>query len=49
MPRFCQVANSWNPYWGEQGFFRIQRGDNEGGIEDSVIGSSADATWKKKH
>ena len=24
-----QVANSWNPYWGEKGFFRIRRGGSK--------------------
>jgi len=48
--KYWKVANSWNPYWGEKGFFRIKRGDSSanGGIENSVIGSSADATWGKK-
>mmetsp|Transcript_9660 Transcript_9660/g.10819 ORF Transcript_9660/g.10819 Transcript_9660/m.10819 type:complete len:360 (-) Transcript_9660:38-1117(-) len=46
--KYWKVANSWNPYWGEQGYFRIRRGNNEGGIEDSVIGSSATAKWGKK-
>jgi cathepsin B len=27
------VANSWNTSWGEQGFFKIQRGNNACGIE----------------
>ena len=31
--RYWQVANSWSPSWGEQGFFRIARGNNECGIE----------------
>ena len=42
-----QVANSWNPYWGEKGYFRIAYG--EGGIDSQVIGSAADATYEKKH
>merc|ERR1711948_243312 len=33
--KYWKVANSWNPYWGEKGYFRIRRGNNEGGIEDS--------------
>eukprot|EP00439_Symbiodinium_sp_Y106_P087159 s236_g40.t3 len=41
--KYWKVANSWNPYWGEKGFFRIRRGTNEGGIEDDVVGSSSDA------
>jgi len=43
--KYWKVANSWNPYWGEKGFFRIRRGTNEGGIEDDVVGSSSDAEW----
>jgi len=46
--KYWKVANSWNPYWGEKGYFRIRRGNNEGGIEDQVIGSSASAKWAKK-
>ena len=46
--KYWKVANSWNPHWGEKGYFRIRRGNNEGGIEDQVIGSAADATWGKK-
>lgn len=45
--KYWKVANSWNPHWGEKGYFRIKRGNSEGGIEDSVIGSSPSATWKK--
>ena len=46
--KYWKVANSWNPFWGEKGYFRIVRGVNEGGIESSVIGSSASAKWGKK-
>lgn len=31
------VANSWNPDWGDKGFFKIKRGSNECGIEDSPV------------
>lgn len=31
------VANSWNEDWGEAGFFRIKRGNNECGIEASGV------------
>jgi cathepsin B len=31
------VANSWNVQWGEQGFFKIRRGTDECGIEDSIV------------
>ena len=26
--KYWKVANSWNPYWGENGYFRIKRGIN---------------------
>jgi len=42
---YWKVANSWNPYWGEQGFFRIRRGTDECGIEDQVTASSPGAAW----
>jgi cathepsin B len=42
---YWKVANSWNPYWGEKGHFRIKRGDS--GIDDSVTASGSDATWSK--
>lgn len=31
------VANSWNTDWGDKGFFKIYRGDNECGIESGVV------------
>merc|ERR1739844_654095 len=45
--KYWKVANSWNPYWGENGYFRIRRGNNEGSIEDQVVGSAATAKWSK--
>merc|ERR1711953_1296105 len=32
------VKNSWNEQWGDGGFFKIARGNDECGIEDSVSG-----------
>jgi len=46
--KYWKVANSWNPYWGEKGYFRIKRGGNECGIEDGVTFSPATAKWAKK-
>jgi cathepsin B len=46
---YWTVANSWNPYWGENGYFRILRGVNECGIEASVTASSSGATWSKRN
>merc|ERR1712232_1457006 len=47
--KYWKVANSWNPYWGENGYFRIRRGNNEEGIEDSVVASDPGATWHLKN
>mmetsp|Transcript_11498 Transcript_11498/g.24109 ORF Transcript_11498/g.24109 Transcript_11498/m.24109 type:complete len:373 (+) Transcript_11498:76-1194(+) len=44
--KYWKVANSWNPHWGEDGYFRIKQG--EGGIDRNVIGSAPDAHWGKK-
>jgi len=46
--KYWKVANSWNPYWGESGYFRIARGNDECGIESGAAASSADSTWGKK-
>ena len=34
--KYWIVANSWNPRWGESGYFRIVRGENECGVETGV-------------
>jgi len=34
-------ANSWNSDWGDGGFFKILRGQDECGIEDDVVGGMA--------
>jgi len=44
--KYWKVANSWNPYWAEKGYFRIKEG--EGGIDDMVTFSPANAKWSKK-
>jgi cathepsin B len=31
------VANSWNEDWGDKGYFKIQRGNNECGIESGIV------------
>merc|ERR1711957_371367 len=38
--KYWKIANSWNPFWGEKGYFRIVRGTNEGGIEGEAVASS---------
>jgi len=37
------IANSWNPHWGENGFFRMRRGNNECNIEAKVYAGEYDA------
>jgi len=45
--KYWKIANSWNPYWAEQGYFRIRRGHNEGGIESQAVASAPDAKWSR--
>ncbi|XP_067630310.1 tubulointerstitial nephritis antigen-like isoform X2 [Eurosta solidaginis] len=35
--KYWIAANSWGPWWGEHGYFRITRGSNECGIEEYVL------------
>ncbi|KAH8027815.1 hypothetical protein HPB51_010461 [Rhipicephalus microplus] len=34
---YWTVKNSWGPEWGESGFFRIRRGNDECGIESLAV------------
>ncbi|XP_015792203.1 cathepsin B isoform X1 [Tetranychus urticae] len=36
------AANSWNTYWGDQGYFKIRRGTDECNIEDKVYAGTPD-------
>ncbi|XP_078677123.1 tubulointerstitial nephritis antigen-like [Branchiostoma floridae x Branchiostoma belcheri] len=36
--KYWTVANSWGKQWGEEGYFRIVRGENECQIESFVLG-----------
>jgi hypothetical protein len=38
---FQLAANSWGTYWGENGYFRIRRGDNACEIEQYVLAAWA--------
>ena len=44
---YWNVANSWNPFWGEKGYFRIARGTDECFIESNVAASGPTSTWGK--
>lgn len=41
--KYWKVANSWGTNWGEKGFFRISKGNNECMIEEFVLG-----VWPRK-
>jgi cathepsin B len=43
--QYWKIANSWNPYWGEKGYFRIKFG--EGGIDAQAVGSDPTAKWSR--
>merc|ERR1719420_776778 len=45
--KYWKIANSWNPNWGENGFFRIKRGSNECGIEDQVAANDGSGKWQQ--
>ena len=41
--KYWRVANSWGLDWGEEGFFRIAKGNNECLVEEFVLG-----VWPRK-
>jgi cathepsin B len=43
--KYWKIANSWNPYWGEKGYFRIKFG--EGGIDNQAVASDPAAKWSR--
>ena len=46
--KYWRLANSWNKYWGENGYFRIKRGVKDScGMEDSAVGPAHNVKWKR--
>jgi len=45
--KYWKIANSWNPYWGEDGYFRILKGVNECEVESEAYGPTLGSTWSK--
>jgi len=43
---YWHVRNSWGVYWGEEGYFRIQRGNDTLGIEASCVWGTPKQTWE---
>lgn len=40
--KYWLCANSWNEEWGNQGYFKILRGDDECGIESEGVAGLPD-------
>lgn len=47
--KYWTAANSWGPWWGENGFFRILRGENTCEIENYVLSSRPEKIHPNKN
>jgi len=43
--KYWNVRNSWGSYWGEEGFFRVIRGENHIMIEEDCSWGNPRDTW----
>lgn len=41
------LVNSWNTEWGDKGFFKIKRGNDECGVESQIVAGLAKFNWTK--
>ena len=46
--KYWRVRNSWGTFWGEDGFFRVVRGENNIGIEEDCVWAEPRNTWEGK-
>ncbi|VDM31872.1 unnamed protein product [Toxocara canis] len=46
--KYWLAANSWGTSWGEEGFFRILRGENHCEIESFIIGAWGKGAKKRR-
>lgn len=40
--KYWKLQNSWGPEWGENGFFRISRGENDSGVESIAVAADVE-------
>jgi cathepsin B len=43
--KYWRCKNTWNAFWGEQGFFRVLRGENYGGMESGAYTTPDDVAF----